>query len=272
MQTLQICIINLKEISMSYAINLLPVIPMRKEPAHRSEMVSQLLFGDYVTILEEKDDFIRVISVYDQYEGWVQDKQLTQLDGETISETELFVNSWQEEITVNGITTHIPFGSPIYVPSGAGEIKFGKAQVAYKSLAVWDRTKMEFNEETLRNAYSLYLNTPYLWGGKSVFGIDCSGFVQQVFKLFGIPLMRDAYQQATQGTAVASLEDSVMGDLAFFCNEKGRVTHVGIMLTNNKIVHASGKVRIDPIDQEGIISSDTGKRTHNLHSIRNPRP
>ncbi|MFL5810956.1 MAG: NlpC/P60 family protein [Flavisolibacter sp.] len=253
---------------MNYAINLLPVIPVRKEPAHRSEMVSQLLFGDYVTIQEEKDDFLGVILVYDQYEGWVQANQLTVLERAAILETSLFVNCWQEEVTINRITTHIPFGSPVYVPSGAGEIMFGKTNVEYRSLDVWDRSKINFNEESLKNAYTFYLNTPYLWGGKSVFGIDCSGFAQQVFKLFGIPLMRDAYQQATQGKDVATLVDSAMGDLAFFCNEKGRVTHVGIMLANNKIVHASGKVRIDPIDGQGIISSDTGKRTHNLHSIR----
>lgn len=107
-----------------------------------------------------------------------------------------------------------------------------------------------------------------MWGGRSVYGIDCSGFVQQVFKLFGIRLLRDAYLQAGQGIPVQRIEESVLGDLAFFQNEEGRITHVGIILGNNEIVHASGQVRIDTVDGQGILNRDNGKRTHRLHSVR----
>ena len=268
MQTLQICIINLKEVVMSYAINLLPVIPMRKESTHRSEMVSQLLFGEYAQVLEEKEDFVRILSMYDQYEGWVQTNQLTLIEEVGLMQTHEFLNCWQQEVIVNGITTHIPFGCPVYKHAENAKLAFGNSLVEYKSSEVWDSRQAIFNEEMLKKAYSNYLNTPYFWGGKSVFGIDCSGFAQQVFKLFGVSLLRDAYQQATQGTAVATLAESAMGDLDFFCNEQGRITHVGILLRVGKIVHASGKVRIDPIDDEGITSCDTGRRTHKLHSIR----
>ncbi len=113
-----------------------------------------------------------------------------------------------------------------------------------------------------------YLNTPYLWGGKSSVGIDCSGFTQQVFKILGIPLLRDAYQQATQGEAVNSLVEATCGDLAFFDNEQSRITHVGIMIDNKTIIHASGYVRIDKIDEEGITHSITGKRTHKLWGVK----
>jgi cell wall-associated NlpC family hydrolase len=120
---------------------------------------------------------------------------------------------------------------------------------------------------TLAAVYQHFLNSPYLWGGKSVFGIDCSGFVQQVLKMFGIKLLRDAYLQAEQGQPVQSLQEAKLGDLAFFQNEKGKVTHVGIMLDEGKIIHASGQVRIDTLNKDGIVT-EAGERTHSLHSVR----
>ncbi|MGZ3951372.1 MAG: C40 family peptidase, partial [Flavisolibacter sp.] len=132
----------------------------------------------------------------------------------------------------------------------------------------WESAHKKFKKENLQLAYQKFMNTPYLWGGKSVFGIDCSGFAQQVYKMFGIKLLRDAYLQAEQGTAVGNIEEAHLGDLAFFQNESGKVTHVGIVLENGQIVHASGNVRIDKVDKEGIMNVETGKRTHQLHSIR----
>jgi cell wall-associated NlpC family hydrolase len=134
--------------------------------------------------------------------------------------------------------------------------------------SLWNIRENEQRLALLENIYTPFLDTPYLWGGKSVFGIDCSGFVQQVFKMFGIKLLRDAYLQATQGSEVNNLQEAQRGDLAFFQNEDGRITHVGIILKDKQIVHASGKVRIDSIDEQGIVNSETGKRTHHLHSIK----
>ncbi|MFI5159591.1 MAG: C40 family peptidase, partial [Sphingobacteriales bacterium] len=100
------------------------------------------------------------------------------------------------------------------------------------------------------------------------FGIDCSGFVQAVFKLHGTKLKRDASQQAEQGSLIESLEEARLGDLAFFKNADGRVVHVGIMLNNKQIIHASGKVKIDSIDEDGIYSEELKRHTHTLHSIK----
>ncbi|MCW3073885.1 MAG: NlpC/P60 family protein [Flaviaesturariibacter sp.] len=251
---------------MNYAINLLSVIPMRKEGAHRSEMVSQLLFGEYVEVLEGGDDFMRVKCLYDGYEGWVQTSQLTPVD--EVLPTDLFVGHWSDRLLVNDQYVPVPLGTPLYISEGT--IVAGRHKISHSlpPSALWHSRIETFRAESFLKVYSLYLNTPYLWGGKSVFGIDCSGFVQQVFKLFGIRLLRDGYLQAEQGTPMDNLLEARMGDLAFFNNEAGKITHVGILLSPDQIVHAAGKVRIDRIDAEGIMNVDTGKRTHTLHSIR----
>jgi hypothetical protein len=255
---------------MSHAINLLSVVPMRKEPAHRSEMVSQLLFGDDVQILEEEEYFVKVRTAYDNYEGWVQANQLTVIGQDQIRNTSRYTSEWSEIVLINGIPTHIPFASPVFTNDDEEVVYLGKSRLEYRNPKerVWQVGPRPLTEDLLRKAWDPFLNSPYLWGGKSVFGIDCSGFAQQVFKLLGVRLMRDAYQQATQGERVEDIEQSQLGDLAFFQNENGRITHVGIILNERLIVHASGNVRIDSIDKEGILNKSTGKRTHHLHSIR----
>ena len=131
--------------------------------------------------------------------------------------------------------------------------------------------KIETITSDANNILSLakqYIDVPYIWGGKSKNGIDCSGFSQQVFKQFGIKLPRDAYQQAEVGEVVGFLLEAKTGDLAFFDNEEGKITHVGIMLGTDEIIHASGKVRIDKIDNQGIINAETGARTHKLRIVK----
>ena len=252
---------------MNYAINLLSVIPMRKEPAHRSEMVSQLLFSEYVDVFEEDGDFTHVKCLYDDYSGWVQSNQLTPVTIDKIPHTSIYLGDWVNEVLLNGTCINVPFACPLYTDNNNGTITIGKSEFQYVTGAKWDSMESKPTESELEKAYGKFINTPYLWGGKSVYGIDCSGFAQQVYKLFGIKLLRDAYLQASQGKEV-KLEDAKYGDLAFFHNEKGRIVHVGIILNNRQIVHASGKVRIDAIDDLGIVNRETGKRTHHLHSVR----
>ena len=248
---------------MNYAINLLSVIPMRKEPAHRSEMVSQLLFGEFVEIVESQEDFIRVKCIYDSYEGWVQSNQLEKVTEENLLEANQYTTAYSTKVWLDEKSVMAPMGTPVYDLSRIFDKK-----ISYEVKEIWDVDQHNFSASELTKAYEPYINSPYLWGGKSVFGIDCSGFVQQVFKLFGIKLLRDAYLQATQGTDIKDLDQTTAGDLAFFQNEKGRITHVGIILEKTQIVHASGKVRIDTIDKEGILNVENGKRTHQLHSIK----
>lgn len=254
---------------MQSAICLLSVVPMRKEPSHHSEMVSQILFGEYASLGEEKDDFVFVSCLYDGYEGWVQANQLTPVSDQEIYTTDHFTNGFSSLVTANMSSLQVPFGSPVY-NSKQLQFAIGSKSCGYliQPQQMWNTKQLSFSETALQAVYQPYLNTPYLWGGKSVFGVDCSGFAQQVFKFFGKKLLRDAYLQAEQGEAIASINETKPGDLAFFKNEKGRVTHVGILLRDNKIVHASGRVRIDTVDVEGILNVETSKRTHVLHSIR----
>lgn len=249
-----------------FAICNLASIPLRSEPSDRSEMTSQLLFGDFFEVLEEKDQWSRIKLSFDDYEGWVDSKQYFQI---TPSEYEMLQNArlqcaadLVEYITTpNNLLIPIPLGSDLrflnFPTINASNFQFDGAY----------SQQSDQKNQLLETAF-LYLNAPYLWGGKSPFGIDCSGFTQMVYKLNGHKLLRDASQQATQGEALSFIEEAEPGDLAFFDNEEGKIIHVGIIMGDNYIIHASGKVRIDRLDQFGIYNIDTGRHSHKLRVIK----
>ncbi len=244
-----------------------PVAPMRKDPAHRSEMVSQLLFGEYAEVLESADGFVKVKCLFDNYEGWCQLNQLQEIDDASVVSSGGFTQGYVNELAINGASMQIPFGCPMH--SEAGRLThIGPVGVDYlNTVMAVPQHPAALLTAALQQVAFRFLNTGYLWGGKSIFGIDCSGFTQQVFKFFGVMLLRDAYLQQGQGDTVENVAASAAGDLAFFQNEAGKVTHVGIVLNEGAIIHASGRVRIDQLDEHGIITP-AGERTHRLHSLR----
>jgi cell wall-associated NlpC family hydrolase len=252
---------------MPLLVCVVPVAPIRAEAAHRSEQTSQLLFGEICELLEHANDFFRVRVVYDDYEGWCQPNQLTELiETSDVPQVDSLAGDWSNTISINNQTMQVPFGSSLaFLKHGKGTV--GKYEVLFEGTAFNPKDNVADDVSFKSYAYK-FLNTAYLWGGRSVFGVDCSGFTQMVFKCFGVPLLRDAYQQATQGEAVGFLQEVRCGDLAFFDNEAGRITHVGILLDGDAIIHSSGKVRIDTIDNLGVVNRDTGKRTHNLRLIK----
>ncbi|MES2773167.1 MAG: C40 family peptidase [Bacteroidota bacterium] len=240
-----------------------PVSPMRAEPAHQHEIVSQLLFGEAVELLETgSKGWLRVKCCYDNYEGWVTQTHLTETPGETLFGAAIAGN-WVNTVLQNGKPMHIPFGAML-----PAEDHITTASFEWDFTGVKRVTPQPFSAPQFLTIANTFLNTAYMWGGRSVFGIDCSGFAQQVFKHFSIAIPRDACLQVALGEGLGFLQEAKLGDLAFFDEPDGRITHVGILLNDHEIIHASGKVRIDTIDSQGIISSDTGLRTHQLRVIK----
>ena len=252
---------------MSFVIAIVPVSPMRSEVSHRAEMVSQLLFGETAKVLESTKDFTKIQSIYDDYIGWCQTSQLAAIPEDLLNNSNnALTANYLSEITCNGASMQIPMGCPV------GLFQKGQTQIGNDlfnvSVSLTQPSAALVNESTINVIANSYLNTPYLWGGKSIFGIDCSGFTQQVYRSLGMALPRDAYQQAALGEVVGFLQEAKCGDLAFFDNAEGKITHTGLMLNNATIIHSSGKVRIDPIDNMGIVNKLSGERTHQLRIIK----
>jgi cell wall-associated NlpC family hydrolase len=246
---------------MAEVICVVPVAPIRAEGSHRAEMVSQILFCETATIIHETKDFYQIQMHQDGYEGWCQKLQLQLLPGGASIITNGYTGNWVNSAVFNGQPIQLPLGTPIVSDAHAN------FELTYTG-AILDSANNKPTQAAIEALASKFLGTAYLWGGRTVFGIDCSGFVQMVFKLLNIILPRDAYQQALVGEDVGFLAEARCGDLAFFDNEQGKITHVGILLSPHQIIHASAVVRIDPIDQAGIVSSSTGLRTHQLRTIR----
>lgn len=257
----------------AFGICALSVVPVRAEHSDKAEITTQLLFGEVflITRVSEDEKWVYIETAFDFYLGWIDAKQFKSISR----------NFYESVIT----------HQPIYTRSLVGLVKnsnrlipvlMGSVLPDYNNgiLSLEDES-FEFQGEVQLPVYKgfkemdmtarLYLSAPYLWGGRSHFGIDCSGLVQQVYRMYGINLPRDAYQQATEGVEV-NFMDRAHGDLAFFQNVNGRITHVGILTGNDMIIHASGEVRIDPLDEKGIFHQKKQIYTHKLAHIRRVLP
>ena len=224
-------------------------------------MVSQLLYGELFKILETRKKWWKIRSQIDGYEGWIDPKQ-----GQEIQESDYNSLSESEASYSTDLVDHIQLddGQLLTIPMGCQVDRAGFLGHQFDGSSV---SGSQVKERLVETAL-LYLNSPYLWGGKTPFGIDCSGFTQLVYRQNGIDILRDASQQATLGEALSFIEESEPGDLVFFDNEEGLITHVGIMLPDNYIIHAHGKVRIDRIDHTGIFNAEQRRHTHKLRVIK----
>ncbi|MEE4178446.1 MAG: C40 family peptidase [Bacteroides sp.] len=259
---------------MKQGICLLSVAGLRSEPDSRSELVSQLVFGDLFEIVDDQKDWLQIRMLYDHYLGWVSANQvqlLTDSDFSDLQQSPQTINTDLIKL-IEDRTQNTSF------PIGAGSTFYfyeaGNLSVAGKVFQYNGAVNQEFPAKpSLLTEYALlFLNTPYLWGGRSPFGIDCSGFMQLVFKMGGIKIPRDAAVQATQGDTIHLINEALPGDLLFFDNEEQQITHVGMLINEGHIIHAHGKVRVDLIDHNGIFSRDIRRYTHSLRLIKRIKP
>jgi|TARA_B110000037_G_scaffold53723_1_gene65941 gamma-D-glutamyl-L-lysine dipeptidyl-peptidase len=246
---------------MQYGLCDLSVVALRSEASDTSELISQVLYGDHFKVLEHRKSWSRIRLGFDKYEGWIDNKQfqfIDEVDYKILHKSDPLMST----DLVDFITTQKQHLHPILLGATLNGLSYLKHTFeGTASVGLKDKTK-------LIDTAILYLNTPYLWGGKTPFGIDCSGFVQMVYKLNGFNILRDASQQASQGDALSFIEESEPGDLAFFDNNEGDIIHVGIIMKDHKIIHAHGKVRIDLLDQSGIYNVDTKTHSHKLRVIK----
>jgi len=255
---------------MQHGIAFQSLIPIRAKPDHASEQTTQLLFGEMYRIVEQKDNWYRIKSSFDNYEGWMHEQQHYALSAQEAEKLHKAPKSIAAElvqtVASNDKSFPILMGSTLYDFDGMN-FKIGKEKFVYSGQAINENTGL-LNTEHIRKFALKLLHAPYQWGGRSAFGIDCSGLTQLVFKLYGIDLPRDAYQQTESGRTLNFITESKEGDLAFFDNDDEKITHTGIILSNDQIIHASGEVRIDMIDHYGIYNKIMKKYTHKLRIIK----
>lgn len=253
-----------------YGLITMPLVPVRIDADHRSEMISQLLFGEYAAVVTQVDNWVQIASAKDKITGWVEKKMLTLISDSTLNALMTMVNFplYRPYNIIYNIrknqTMLIPGGSIIYDPDG-DDFKIGNEK--WSLIDPVEMPVLPCPVHRILEIANQYLNTPFLLGGKSILGIDCSGFVQLTFGISGYSLPRFVADQVETGSTVDFITEAVSGDLAFFQDENGLLDHVGILIDNNKIIHVSGCVRIDMVDSQGIINVDGGY-THYLRVIK----
>ena len=245
---------------MQYGICQLSIVPIRSIADETAEMISQLLYGEHFKVLEQRKHWSKIRTAFDKCEGWVQNLQITYIDENEYSKLD---SDDFPQHTID-LVSFVAMDKSNLLPVVLGSIFHNTSKHVLEGNLISSRQQ----KSHLINTALLYLNTAHLWGGKTPFGIDASGFTQMVYRINGYKLLRNAVEQATQGTALSFIEECEAGDLAFFDNSEGTIDHVGIIMDNNYIIHVHGKVRIDRIDHTGIFNNDVKNYTHQLRVIK----
>ncbi|MBO4249672.1 MAG: C40 family peptidase [Paludibacteraceae bacterium] len=255
-------------------ISLHSIVPVRAEAQEGAEQNTQMLFGELCEVLEEKPRWNRIKLDLDGQEGWVDSKMICPMKSEELA-------SYREACkhsakVVFPMVYAVSENNGQTIPLTAGTCLPNYQNGRFEVLGVGFRIDpsmvatqiIELNQANLLQTVRFFLNVPYLWGGKNALGMDCSGFTQVIMSLFGKSLLRNASEQATQGEKISKLQDVQAGDLAFFDHEDGKISHVGIVIDAERIIHCSGRVKVEKLDEIGIFSAETGQYTHHLVQIR----
>mgnify|MGYP000148732398 FL=1 len=273
------------------AVSLHSIVPVRAEASETGEQITQMLFGEICTIEEQKYRWMRVKLAIDGQTGWVDAKMIAILSADEYKSYSAALKTAAYVAFPMAYAVSENNGQTIPLTAGTRLTNYHDGH--FEVLGVGFRIDagmviekpLEMTQQNLLQTVRFFLNVPYLWGGKNALGMDCSGFTQTILSLFGHTLLRNASEQATQGRLISKISSSKAGDLAFFCHydeaiEQGntkeqKVTHVGILIDQERIIHCSGRVKIEKIDSTGIFSveqSDSahpnGQYTHRLLSIR----
>ena len=252
---------------MEYGISILGIVPLRAEAKDQSEIISQVLFGQHFKIIETQPKWIKIELASDKYVGWICAKQYVEITHEDYDNLSLNDFPLAEDVFTSLI--NIDTNEPVPICMGAVLPYYHKGMVRIRNKKYkYNGTVSNKTNNNIIYYAKQFLNAPYLWGGKSILGIDCSGFTQLVCQMCGIYLPRDAYQQALEGEIIENIDDVLEGDLIFFINKNLKIHHVGIAIDNKSIIHASGQVRIDELSKNGIIHAESKSLTHKLHSIK----
>ncbi len=247
------------------------VVPVRTEPSHRAERCTELLFGELYAIIESFEDWLHIRMIYDNYEGWINKASFYEISEDEfrrLHELPCSVSTDVVQLIENrGLQSWFPIllGSSFH---GLSNKAFSAGEYEYFFEGLTESIPQDCGREKIIEMSMMYLHSPYAWGGRSPFGIDCSGFAQMSYKLAGVQLLRDSTQQAAQGETISFITDAKPADLLFFDDEEGMITHVGILLPEGRVIHASGCVRIDKVDHQGIYNMESGQYTHQLRLIK----
>ena len=256
------------------AIALHSVIPVRTEAREEAEQNTQMLFGELAEVIDEQPRWKRIRLESDGQEGWVDAKMITPM---TDKEYAAHKKALKTAATVafpmayamsenNGQTIPLTAGTRL---TNYKDGRFEVLGVGFRidpSMVI--TAPLELNQENLLKAVRFFINVPYLWGGKNALGMDCSGFTQTVMSLFGKALLRNASEQVTQGKPIKDLSKAKAGDLVFFDHEDGKISHVGIVIDPERVIHCSGRVKVEKLDSQGIFNAETGEYSHHLTQIR----
>jgi hypothetical protein len=244
-------------------------VPLRSSPSHKSEMLSQVLFGEKYNIVDQAGHWLKVRTTFDNYQGWIDQYHLQHsgsvedLAGKVLQRSLLCFRK-------DGTKLVLEAGCEIYNPDPWAKT-FSAGENNYTTGEEFSEAYFT-NNESIADTAMRFINCPYIWGGRIPSGIDCSGFTQLVYKLHGTSIPRDSSQQAGTGMPVSFLEETKPGDLVFFDDEKGTISHVGMILSGGLVIHASGRVRIDTIDHQGIFKNEIKAYSHHLRIIRRINP
>lgn len=238
-------------------------VPLRLAPSHKSEQGSQILFGEKYLVIDSSGSWLKVRNEFDGYEGWIDgDHHLYYPDNNNSASGILAKRTSFTDSSGNNLI--LEPGSEIYMPGKkTGTFCIGDACFESPGKLITHPGSTD-PVETAKE----FLNSPYLWGGRTTGGMDCSGLTQLVYKIHGIALPRDSFKQAEIGETISFINEAMAGDLLFFDNESGIINHVGIYMGNDRIIHCSGSVRTDRIDHQGIFIESSGNYTHRLRLIK----